>query len=102
LLAAVVDRVVAAMGLGERRLLVVADRADHRGTEMLGPLADDETDTAGRGVDQDRLARLHDMGAADLLLGSKGSDGRLGEAQVAALRSLDITVDRLAEGLEPS
>ena len=56
ILAAVVDRMVAAIRLGERRLLVVADRADHGGAEMLGPLADDQPDPAGRGVDQDRLA----------------------------------------------
>ena len=53
------------MRLGERRLLVAADRADHGGAEMLRPLADDEADPAGGGVDQDGLARLHHMGAAD-------------------------------------
>ena len=56
ILARVDDGVVAAMGLGELRLFVVADGADHGGAEMLGPLADDQADAARRGMDQDGLA----------------------------------------------
>ena len=60
---------VAAILLGERGLLVVADGAEHGGAEMLCPLADDQPDPAGRGMDQDRLAGLHRMGAADQVPG---------------------------------
>src|SRR5207244_13145911 len=65
ILAPVVDRVVAAVTLGEGGLLVVADGADHGGAEMLGPLPDDKPGAAGRGLDQDRLAGFYGMGAAD-------------------------------------
>ena len=42
---------------GDRRLLVRPDGADDRRPEGLQPLAGDQPDPAGRGVEQDRLAR---------------------------------------------
>ena len=56
---------VAAIVSGEPRLRLIANRADDCGAEVLGPLADNESDAARRGMDQDRLAALHRMGAAD-------------------------------------
>src|SRR4051812_318476 len=53
------DRVVAAVGPGQLRLLVRADRADHGRAQRLEPLAGDQADAAGRGVEEDRVARLH-------------------------------------------
>ena len=63
------DDVVAAVGPGDRRLLVRADGADDRRPEGLQPLAGDEADPAGGGMEQDRLARLHGVGPADQVLG---------------------------------
>src|ERR1700722_8169031 len=60
---------VAAMALGERRFLRAAHRAYHRRAEMLGPLASDKPHPAGRGMNEDRLARLYDMGATDQIPG---------------------------------
>ena len=51
------DDVVAAVGPGDRRLLVRADGPDDRRPEGLQPLAGDQPDPAGGGVEQDRLAR---------------------------------------------
>src|SRR5439155_21026900 len=64
ILARVDDRMMAAMGLGELGLGIGADRADDGGTEMLRPLAEDEADAAGGGVDQDGAALLHATGLA--------------------------------------
>ena len=54
--------------LRELRLLVAADGADHGGAEMLGPLAEDQADAAGRGVEQDGVAGLDLIGLADQVL----------------------------------
>ena len=56
---------VAAIVSGEPRLRLIANRADDCGAEVLGPLADNESDAARRGMDQDRLAALHRVGAAN-------------------------------------
>ena len=50
ILAGVNDGVSAAMRLRELRLLVAADDADHGGAKMFCPLAEDQADSAGRGV----------------------------------------------------
>ena len=47
ILVAVEDGVMAAVRLGERRLLLRADGADHGGAEMVRPLAENEPDAAG-------------------------------------------------------
>ena len=52
------------------RLLVRPDRRDHGRAERLQPLHHDGADAARRGVDEDRVARLHRVGAAD-----EGVDG---------------------------
>src|SRR5665213_1143340 len=107
ILAAVKDRVVAAMRLGERRLFLAADRADHRRAEMLRPLAGDEPDPASGGVDEDRLARLYDMGAADEVPGGHALEHhRRGFAVGNAVGNRDQPVGRhhplLAVGAERS
>ena len=56
------------MRLGELGLLVVADGADHGGAEMLCPLRQDEADAAGRGMQQDGVARFDAIGLADQVL----------------------------------
>src|SRR5271169_6892831 len=65
ILARVDDRVVAAVRLCELRLLVAADRADHRGAQRLRPLAGNQADAAGRAVEQNRLALPDLMDLAD-------------------------------------
>ena len=56
------------MGLGEFCLLIAADGADHGGAEMLGPLAEDQADAAGRRMQQDGVAGLDAIGLADQVL----------------------------------
>ena len=68
ILARVDDGVGAAMGLGELGLFVAADGADHGGAEMLGPLAEDQADAAGRGMQQDGVAGFDAIGLADQIL----------------------------------
>jgi hypothetical protein len=63
--------VVAAVLAGELGLLVGAHGADHGGAEGLRPLADDQADAAGRGVDEDGVARLHAIGAPQQVLGGE-------------------------------
>ncbi len=52
----VVDDVVAAARACELGFFRGTDRADHRDAEVARPLAGDQSDTAGRGVEQNRLA----------------------------------------------
>ncbi len=67
--AAINDRVIAPVSLDQCCLFIIAHGADDSGAEMLCPLAHDQPDTAGRGMDQDRLARFDLMGAADQIPG---------------------------------
>ncbi|GJE43567.1 hypothetical protein AEGHOMDF_2746 [Methylobacterium soli] len=62
---------VAAMRPGELGLLGGADGADHGGAEMLGPLAGDEADAPGGGVEQDGVAGLHREGPVQQVLGGE-------------------------------
>ena len=59
---------VAAVGLGQARLLVRSDRADDGRPERLRPLAGDQPDAAGRRVPQDRLACLDRVGPLEQVL----------------------------------
>ena len=52
------DRVIAAVGARKLGLFLASDGADDGRSERLGPLADDQPDAAGRGVNEDRVARL--------------------------------------------
>ena len=56
ILGAVVDGVVTAMGLGDGRLLVAADGPDDGRAKLVQPLANDQTDAAGGGMEQHGLA----------------------------------------------
>src|ERR1700738_5689685 len=56
------------MGLGGISLLIAADRADDGGTEMLRPLAENKTDAARRGMEQNRVAGFDAIGLADQIL----------------------------------
>ena len=47
----VIDDMIAAMGLREFGFGWAADGADHGGAELLHPLASDQADTAGGGVE---------------------------------------------------
>jgi hypothetical protein len=62
------DDVVAAVGLRELGLVRAAGRADHRGAQVLRPLAGDQADAAGRGVEQDRVAGVDLVGLAQQVL----------------------------------
>ncbi len=68
ILAAVDDDVVTAVGTRQFGLLVAAHRADHGRAQMPRPLAGDQSDSAGGGVQQDGIARLHPVGAPQQVL----------------------------------
>ncbi len=74
----VAQHVVAAVGAGDFGLVVAADRADHGGAEMLGPLADDQADAAGRGVDHDGVAGLHLVGGVEEIARGHAADHHRG------------------------
>jgi hypothetical protein len=59
---------VAAVGARQRGLFLRTDGADHRCAQMLQPLAGDQPDPAGGGMEQDGLAGLHPEGAADQIM----------------------------------
>ena len=59
---------MAAMGLGQFGLVLATDRADHCGPQGCRPLAQDETDAAGGGMHEDRVALLHLVDTADQIL----------------------------------
>jgi hypothetical protein len=94
-LARVDDGVVAAVCLGQRRLLVGTDGADHGDAQCPRPLADDQADTAGRGMDQDGVARLHRAGTAQQVLRSHAlQHHRRAGLEVDRVGQLDQTVGR--------
>ena len=94
-LAGVDDGVVATMGFREFCFLVAADGADHGGAEMLGPLAEDEADAAGRGVQQNGVAGFHAIGLADQILRGQAFQhhGRC-SLVIDAVRHLEQTIRR--------
>ena len=47
---------MAPVGAGEVGLLLAADGADHGSAQVVGPLAQDQADAAGGGMDQDHVA----------------------------------------------
>src|SRR5207237_6185469 len=53
ILIAIEDGVVRTVPVGEFRLVLRADSADHRGAEMPSPLTQDQPDAAGGCMDQD-------------------------------------------------
>ena len=91
---------IAAVGRGQLRLPVRAHGADHGRAEVLRPLTRDEPDAAGRGVDQDGVARLHLIGAVQQVVGSHalehhGRGGLVGDV----VGQGDQTVGRYQPGL---
>jgi hypothetical protein len=50
---------IAAVTLGEFSLFWRTYSADDRGAEMFGPLAGDQTDSSGRSVNQNTVARFY-------------------------------------------
>ena len=60
--------VIAAVGPSVCRFFVRSDRADHRGADRLEPLAGNQANAAGRGVEQHRVAGLHLVRAPDQVL----------------------------------
>ena len=89
------DRVGAAMGLGEFRLLLAADGADHGGAEMLGPLAEDQADAAGRGMQQNGVAGFDAIGLADQVLRGQALQHHRGRGLVVdAVGQLEQTIGR--------
>ena len=68
ILLAVEDRMFRARLFGELGLLRRADGADYGRPQRLAPLAKNEPDASGRGMDQDRVALLHAIGLAQEIL----------------------------------
>ena len=67
---------------------------------MLQPLADDQPDAAGRGMEQDGLAGLHRIGAADEIFDGHALQHHGGRLAVGdALGQLDGAVGRIEPGL---
>ena len=81
---------IAAMRAGDLGLLLAADGADHGRAEMLGPLAHDQADAAGGGMDQDGVAGLHRIGFVQQIARGHAADHhRGGGALVDAVRQRD-------------
>ncbi len=94
-LAGVDDRVRAAVRLRERRLLVRAHRADHRDAKRASPLAGDEADAAGGGMEQDRLASREPTRLPKQVLDRESlQHQRCGRAVGNAIGQLDQAVRR--------
>jgi len=72
------DGGIASMRTGDRGLLLGPDRADHVGAEVLGPLAEQDPDAAGRGMDQNMIAGSHrERGVNQIMRGDAlGEDRR--------------------------
>ena len=84
---------VAAVGPGQRRLLVAGHGADHGRAQRGGPLADDQPDAAGRGVYQYRVARPDLVDVADQIArGHALQHHRRRGAVVDRVRQLDHPV----------
>src|SRR5262249_30975804 len=75
-------RIVAAMRPRERGLRRAADGADHGRAEKLGPLAHDQADAAGGGMDQDRVALLHAIGLLDEVTRGHAADHHRGRGAI--------------------
>ncbi|CAD5377767.1 hypothetical protein OF001_U230019 [Pseudomonas sp. OF001] len=89
-LVAVVDGVVAAMGAGDFGLGLGGHGADHGQAEQLGPLRDDQADTAGGGVQQDGVAGLEVVDAAHQVGRGQAAHGhRRGGLEGDGFRQLD-------------
>src|SRR5262245_12687278 len=86
------DRVVAAVGAGERGLLVGPDGADHGGAEAPEPLAGGESAPAGRRVEEDGHPPLDAERAPDEILDRHPLQHRGGRRPI---------VDPVREGDEP-
>ncbi len=86
ILIAIEDGVMAAIGLGERGLVLGADRADDIGAEMIGPLAQDQADAAGCGMNEDVHALLDLEGAAQQIFRRHAFEHHGGGLLVADIR----------------
>ena len=69
--AGVDDDMVRAEPLDDPRLVVARHRGDHGRAEMAGPLHQQLADAAGRGMDEDDVARLHGV---DVMQQETGGD----------------------------
>ncbi len=86
---------IAAMGFGEFRLCGAADGADNGGAELLQPLAGDEPDTAGGGVEENGIAGLYLIGPADQIFRRHALEHHGGSLIVGdPFRELDDTARR--------
>ena len=89
------DRVIAAVGAGEPRLGAAADGPDHRRAQMLGPLAEDQPDPAGRGVDQNGVSLPDPVGLADQIAHGHALEHHRGRGLVRNVaRDLDDPLGR--------
>jgi len=97
---AVVDGVVAAVRLCQFGFLFRADRADHRRADRVQPLAGDEADAAGGGMEQHGVALLDFEGAADEILDRHAlQHHRRGGAVIDGIGQLHQAVPRHDAGL---
>ncbi|MCY1357740.1 hypothetical protein D9M69_442440 [compost metagenome] len=87
---AVIDRMVATVSPGDLRFLLGRNRADHVQAEQLGPLRNDQTDTASGGMQQDAVARFEVVDAAHQVRGRQATHGHRGSGLEAdGFRQLD-------------
>ena len=84
------NRMIATMPAGNLGLLPAADGANHGRAKMLGPLADDQADAAGGGMDQDEVAGLHRIRFVQQITGGHAADHHRGRrAFIDAVRQHD-------------
>ena len=76
---------VGAAFLGEFGLVLRTDGADHVGAEIVRPLAGDETDAAGGGMDEHVVALLHLVGTPQQVLHRHALEHHAGGLFVADL-----------------
>ena len=81
---------IAAVRVRDRGLRVAAHRADYGRAEVLRPLTHDQADTAGRGVDQNRVAGCHLVGLEQKRARGHAADHhRRRQARIDAVRQRD-------------
>src|SRR5262249_750750 len=92
---AVEDDLVGAVFLGEFGLVLRTDGADHVGAEIVRPLAGDEADAAGGGMDEHGVTLLPSIGTAEQILYRHAFEDHAGGLFVADLvRQLHRPVGR--------
>jgi hypothetical protein len=89
------DGMITAMSLGEFGFLIAADGADDGCAQSLGPLARDQSNPAGSGMEQDGVAFLDLVGLPDEVLGGHALEHHRGRLLIGdAIRQHDQAIRR--------